>query len=113
IDDNMQLFFDPPPLNPEINSISKSLKVELNKGNVSDKLLKDIESKYKSEPLKLYQLAIKDNNYVGSDTWTFFKNRINDYCIDENHRNILVILTDGYIYYENSKMKDRNRSEEH
>ena len=110
MDDRMQLFFDPPPLNPEINLISKSLKVELNKANVSNTLLEDIESKYKSEPLKLYQLAIKDNNYIGSDTWTFFKNRIDDYCIDDNYRNILVILTDGYIYYENSMMRDHNMS---
>jgi hypothetical protein len=108
MDDRLQLFFDPPPLNPDINSISKSLKIELNKGNVSNELLADIEKKYKSEPLKLYQLAIKDNNYVGSDTWTFFKNRIDDYCIDDNHRNILVILTDGYIFYKNSLMQEGN-----
>jgi hypothetical protein len=110
MDDKLQLFFDPPPLNPDINSISKSLKIELSKANVSNELLAEIEKKYKSEPLQLYQLAIKDNNYVGSDTWTFFKNRLDDYCIDQEHRNILVILTDGYIYYKNSLMQEDNKS---
>jgi len=110
MDDKIQLFFDPLPLNPDINSISKSLKVELTKANVSNELLAEIEKKYKTQPLKLYQLAIKDDHYIGSDTWTFFKNKINDYCIDGGHRNILVILTDGYIYYQNSKMQEGNRT---
>lgn len=110
MNDRIQMYFDPAPLNPDINSISKDLKFELTKENISNGLLTKIEQSYKTAPLKLYQLAIKDNNYIGSDTWKFFQSRINDYCIEENHRNILVILTDGYIYYENSLMKEENKT---
>ena len=106
----IQMYFDPAPLNPDINTISKDLKFELTKENVSNELLTKIEKSYKNDPLKLYQLAIKDDNYVGSDTWKFFQSRINDFCIEDDHRNILVILTDGYIYYENSLMKEDNRT---
>jgi hypothetical protein len=110
MNDRIQMYFDPAPLNPDINTISKDLKFELTKENVSNELLDKIEKSYKNEPLKLYQLAIKDSNYIGSDTWKFFQNRINDYCIEEAHRNILVVLTDGYIFYENSLMTDANRT---
>tara|TARA_R110001606_G_scaffold376284_1_gene534899 strand:- start:168 stop:626 length:459 start_codon:yes stop_codon:yes gene_type:complete len=55
-------------------------------------------------------LAIEDNSYVGSDTWRFFKNKIKDYCIDDNYRNILVILTDGYIFHKNSKIEEDNKT---
>jgi hypothetical protein len=110
MNDRIQMYFDPAPLNPDINTISKDLKFELTKDNVSNELLDKIEKAYKNDPLKLYQLAIKDNNYVGSDTWKFFQSRINDYCVEEDHRNILVILTDGYIFYENSLMKEANKT---
>lgn len=106
--DKIQLFFDPPPFNPEINKISKDLKISIDKKNVSRELINETKTIYANSPLKIYQLAIKDNNYIGSDTWKFFKNKINDYCIEDNYRNILVILTDGYIYFQNSKMKEKN-----
>jgi len=110
MNDKIQVYFDPAPLNPEINSISNELKFELTKDNVSNELLSKIKDSYKTEPLKLYQLAIKDNNYIGSDTWKFFQNKVKDYCIEEHHRNILVVLTDGYIYYDNSLMKEKNKT---
>lgn len=110
MNDRIQMYFDPAPLNPDINTISKDLKFELTKENVSNELLAKIEKSYKKDPLRLYQLAIKDNNYIGSDTWKFFQSRINDYCIEAAHRNILVILTDGYIFYDHSLMKEANKT---
>lgn len=110
MDDKIQLFFDPAPLKPEINAISKDLKITLTKENVSNERIAGLEKKYRDEPLKLYQLAIADNNYIGSDTWKFFKTKVNDHCIEEAHRNILVVLTDGYIYYQNSLMQKGNET---
>ena len=110
MNDKIQVYFDPAPLNPEINSISSNLKFELTKDNVSNELLSKIKNYYKDAPLKLYQLAIKDNNYVGSDTWKFFQDKVKDYCIEDQRRNILILLTDGYVYYDNSLMKEKNRT---
>lgn len=109
IDDKIQVFFDPAPLNPDINSISKDLKVSLNKENVSKAIIAEVENNYKTEPAELYKLAIKDNNYIGSDTWKFFRNKVND-CTEDDYRNILVILTDGYIFYKNSLMQEGNET---
>lgn len=106
--DKIQLFFDPAPFNPEINKISNDLKIEINKNNTSKELIGNAKRIYESDPLKIYQLAIKDGQYVGSDTWRFLKSKVNDYCIEADYRNILVILTDGYIYYKDTKIKEGN-----
>lgn len=108
MNDKIQLYFDPEPKNPNINSISNGLKYVLNRNNVTLNKLNEIEESYNKKPQKIYDLAIADNKYVGSDTWRFFKTKVQDYCIEDNYRNILVILTDGYIYHEDTKIKEDN-----
>lgn len=108
MDDKIQLFFDPEPLNPEINSISDKLKYKVNKDNITIELLDEIKNTYSNLPIEIYNLAIKDGNYIGSDTWRFFKNKVKDYCVEDGYRNILIILTDGYIYHKDTKIKELN-----
>ena len=108
INDKIEVYFNPEPQNQEINSISKKLKFEINKNNASKSTISLVNTTYKNETAKIYDLAIKDNHYIGSDIWKFFENNVNDYCIDPSRRNILVILTDGYIFYEDTKMKEGN-----
>tara|TARA_B100000678_G_scaffold204024_1_gene171796 strand:- start:7676 stop:8599 length:924 start_codon:yes stop_codon:yes gene_type:complete len=110
IDDQIQLFFAPEPLNPEINTISKDLKYSFNKANISNDRLALFEQHYKELPTKIYELAILDDHYVGSDTWKFMNQKVKDYCISEDYRNILVILTDGYIYHKDNLRKEGNQT---
>jgi len=110
MNDRMQVFFDPEPRNQNINSISEQLKYSIKRENASLELLDEIKQTYAVKPLEIYDLAIADNNYVGSNTWKFFKTKVKDFCIEESYRNILVILTDGYIYHENSKIKEGNKT---
>lgn len=110
MNDKIQLYFDPEPLNSEINSISKKLKYHVTKGNVTLDLLDEIKNTYANSPIEIYNLAIEDGQYVGSDTWKFFKNKVKDYCVDEAYRNVLIILTDGYIYHESTKIREENLS---
>lgn len=110
IDDKMQLFFNPEPENPEINSISKELRITVNKDNASKKFLNSINETYSSKTSKIYESAIKDDKYIGSDIWNFFDSKVHDQCIDKDFRNILIILTDGYIFYEGTQIKDGNLS---
>jgi hypothetical protein len=62
---------------------------------------------------KIYDLTVSEKKWIGSDIWRFFKNDVADYCItsspDMSYRNILVILTDGYIYHNDSKDRIQNR----
>jgi hypothetical protein len=108
MNDKIQLFFEPEPLNKNINSISNSLKYSISRDNASLELLDKLNEIYTIKPKEIYDLAIADNEYVGSDTWRFFKTKVHDYCIEDGYRNILIILTDGYIYHKDSKMKEGN-----
>ena len=49
-----------------------------------------------------------DKNWIGSDIWGFFKKQVDTYCIREDARNVIVILTDGYLFYAPNKQKDGN-----
>jgi hypothetical protein len=108
--EKIELYFEPSPSNSDINNLSKKLKFKITKDNISKEIIDEIEKSYSTYPGEICELAIADNSYVGSDTWRFFKNKVQDYCINEDQRNILIILTDGYIYHEDSRLKEGNRS---
>lgn len=110
IDDKMQLFFNPEPLDPEINTIAKNLRITIDKNNASRDLLNSINKDYASQTSKIYESAIKDNKYTGSDIWSFFDSKVKDQCIENKYRNILIVLTDGYMFYESTVMKEGNRT---
>ena len=72
------------------------------------------EEIYKNKPIELYQAA-KENatrpeDFPGSDIWRFFKDDIKDYAISNCHRNILIILTDGYMYYDKTVINENGRT---
>lgn len=106
-DDQMQVFFNPEPSDPKINDFTKELKVSFNK-DTSRNYFDSVDKKYSELPLNIYQSAIKDGKYVGSDIWEFFKNKVKDYCIKNDRRNILFILTDGYMYHQNTKFEEKS-----
>jgi hypothetical protein len=108
IDDRMQIFFDPNPLDNNINSISNSLKVNFDKKSVTKAKLDAVSNDYRTKTSQIYGLAMNDGRYIGSDIWGFFKNKVEDRCIIENKRNILIILTDGYMYYQTNKIDNSN-----
>lgn len=109
-DDKIQIFFDPEPSNNNINVITQELKYQFTRQNATEDILEKFIGNYATNPTKIYELAIEDGRYVGSDTWGFFKNKVKPYCIESNHRNILVILTDGYIFHVDNKKIEGNRT---
>ncbi len=109
-DDQIQIYFEPEPLNSEINDLAKKLKLSFTRDNTTKEGILKISSQYHSASNEIYNLAIKDKRYIGSDIWGFFKNKVGDYCIKPNHRNILFILTDGYMFHQDSKFREGNRS---
>ncbi|MFZ0599468.1 MAG: hypothetical protein WAM46_20945, partial [Flavobacterium sp.] len=54
MDDKMQLFFNPEPLDPTINSIAKNLRIAIDKNNASKDLLNSINSNYATQTSKIY-----------------------------------------------------------
>lgn len=110
LNDKIQLYFDPEPLNSQINTLSNELKIHVTRDNGTLEYINSVTDKYSSGALKIYRQALNDSKYVGSDTWGFFKNKVQDYCVDKDYRNILVIITDGYIFYEGSNLNEGNLS---
>ena len=114
LEDRMQLFFNPEPSSSKINEIAERLNIVFTK-DASVNLINDTKELYSEKPYELYELAKTDangekSNYPGSDIWRFFKDNVRDYSIDNCHRNVLVILTDGYMYYEKTQMTEGNRT---
>lgn len=108
IKDKLQLFLDPEPSDKNLNEKINNLKMSFTKDNAKKELILQTSKKYDSVSRLIYESAIKDNKYVGSDIWKFTKNKVKDYCIEKEHRNILIVLTDGYIYHESTRIREGN-----
>lgn len=111
--DKMEVFFEPIPTDPKINQISNRLKVSYRKGVSKKEWMPKTINLYENNPSLIYNMArlsSKRGGYLGSDTWRFFKSHVKDYCIESCRRNILVILTDGYMYHEKTIMKNKSQT---
>ena len=110
----IRVLFNPAPSDPRINNIAQDLKENLAALDVKQKkkIYDTIDSSFQSNLKKIYELTLDSKKWVGSDIWRFFKNDVKDYCIDNDpdYRNILIILTDGYIYHEQSVDRIKNRT---
>ena len=111
----LKVIFCPRPNDAEINEIASELKIGLAHKNPKEKkqIFDNISNRFKNNLTKIYSRTIKTNKYPGSDIWRFFKNDVRDFCIDDSgkYRNILVIITDGYIFHVDSKDKKEHRSQ--
>lgn len=111
----MKVIFSPRPQDSDLNQIASKLSVDLSKSNSpKDKkvIFDNVSTDFRKNLSKIYTKTIETKNYPGSDVWRFFKNDVADFCIEDNdeYRNILVLITDGYLYHENSVSKQKNRS---
>ena len=111
----MKVIFSPRPDDEEINKIASELSVDLSEAkNTKQKkeVFDNMSSNFRKNLERIYSKTIETKNYPGSDVWRFFKNDVADYAIfdDDTYRNILVLLTDGYLFHEGSQDKQGNRS---
>ena len=106
--DRIKVFFYPAPNDSKIALLSKDLEMDLSKAQPKEKkqMLLDFQDKFATSLTKIYDATLQGKNWIGSDIWGFFKKQIDTYCIQENARNIIVILTDGYLFYAPNKLKE-------
>lgn len=110
IDDHVSAYFDPHPKSTEIISYLENMKQSFTRESVAKEAVQNVDRVFAENALAIYKQAIKDGKYVGSGTWSFFKNDVERCCIQEPYRNVLVILTDGYIYHTDQKREEGNRT---
>ncbi|WP_300505751.1 hypothetical protein [uncultured Duncaniella sp.] len=106
---HFQIFFYPTPNISEVAQLAKGLNVDLAKTELKQKKVELMEMKtnFQKNLTQIYDETIAQKRWVGSDIWGFFSNGIVDkLCIRKGYRNILVILTDGYLYHEDNKVVD-------
>ena len=109
----IKIFFSPTLVNNNINSTVSKLIIDCSKmDNKGRKEVHDSLTNLYSKNLNdIYQQTIASSAWEGSDIWRFFKDDVKDFCIenDPNYRNILIILTDGYLYHKQSDYNNKNR----
>lgn len=116
--DNIKLYLHPLPENiSEIDNIVKSLDKSFTKENATLDNICSVSNDYLQFSDLIYSKTLEQkepiakqgrDDYPGSDIFDFFKSKVKDYCIKENHRNILFILTDGYMFMSGTNNKNSN-----
>lgn len=112
-----KVFFHPQPSDPGIASAAKNLVFSCNSSTSPEgakrnkQLYFNIDSTANLGLNTVYSIASKGKSYPGSNIWRFMKDDVKTMCIepDTAYRNILVILTDGFMYHANDKIKMNNR----
>lgn len=105
--DAMTIFFYPTPQVANVNQIAQDLTIDTKLSKRSDiskvkEKLKTFRNVWNNDLNNIYTSTLQSKNWIGSDIWGFFDNQVDVQCIKKDYRNILVILTDGYIYDKNN-----------
>lgn len=105
----IKIFFYPTPKNPGIVEWASNMEVDMGALKPADKkvVLNAMKDQFDEALSHIYSETLANKNWVGSDIWGFFSDkRVDELCIKDGYRNILVILTDGYIYDVNNKRQE-------
>ncbi len=111
-ENKMRVFFYPAPQDPNINALASDLNIDIAalKGMNKIQEINNLKSKFNNNLSQIYDFTLQEKNWVGSDIWGFFSDstKIDVQCIENNARNIIVILTDGFIFHVNNKKKEED-----
>lgn len=106
---HMKVLFYPPISTSNVASLSNDLEVDLKGAQIGDKkkLLKRMMERFPQNLKQIYDNTLQTKNWIGSDVWDFFSSgKVDSYCIRKGYRNVMVILTDGYLFHEQNKISD-------
>lgn len=105
--DKIKVFFYPTPNDSKIALLSDKLELDLSTTPPAEKkkVLTTFVNEFHEAMEQIYDSTIKTSKWLGSDIWGFFNKPVDNYCIKQGYRNVLVILTDGYIYHAQNKIQ--------
>jgi hypothetical protein len=103
LSERIQFYPDPSPSSNEVNDLTQQMKLHLTKDNATKDQVCGLVEHYAGLSERLYELAINESKFPGSNIWGFFQNKARNACIVEGAVNRLIILTDGYVYHESNK----------
>lgn len=108
---HMRVIFYPSPNSSEIATLASVLEVDMAKlkGKEKKKALQEMDKRFTNSLSQIYDETLKAKKWIGSDIWGFFSNKkVDELCMRNGYRNILVVLTDGYLFHANNKVKTGN-----
>lgn len=108
---NIKVFFYPAPNNSDIATLAADLSLDITEYQGKDKriALNEMKEKFTKNLDAIYDKTIQAYNWIGCDIWDFFSNKnVDTQCIRKGFRNMLIILTDGYLYDMKHKVQDGN-----
>lgn len=107
----LKVFFYPSPNSSDIATLAGELDINMAqlKGVDKRKKLESMKSLFQKNLSQIYNKTISEHEWIGCDIWDFFSSKkVDAQCIKNGARNILIILTDGYLYAANNKIKEGN-----
>lgn len=107
--DAFQIIFYPAPGSDVMDSLSTTMSINLSKIKPLErrKEILKFQQTLESNIPKLYDYTKAHPNWIGCDIWGLFDQKEADIlCVKQGYRNVLVILTDGYIYHSENQRKD-------
>lgn len=110
-ENKIKVFFYPIPKNSEIATLAESLSLDMGELNPADrrKNLETMKATFMGNLSQIYRETLEEKHFIGCDIWDFFSNKkVDQLCIKPGARNIVVILTDGYLFQANHKLKEGN-----
>lgn len=111
--DCIKVVFYPNHFNSTIQSIAKALDIDFAELEIDEKrkMHSALDSIYRNNLTQLYNIASSAGYFNGSDIFNYFRHRATDDCISDepNTINVLVVVTDGYMYFANSIYQKGNR----
>ena len=110
-ENKMKVLFYPTPSSSQIATIAQGLNVDISqyKGVEKRKCLESMKANFANNLTQLYEETINQKKWVGCDIWDFFNSgKVDQICVKPDARNIMVILSDGYLFHENNKIKKDN-----
>lgn len=98
--------------------LGDSLAIDMRSLKVTEKRQKlpELKERFIAQSGMLYDAAVKNHEFSGGDIWSFFRDNLESYRVAGNQsspvRNILIVLTDGYINFASTKgrPKEENRT---
>ncbi len=112
MDGCLKVLFYPTPDDPSMASLANDLEISVSKNTQNLTQIATtsmLEDKFEKNLRTIYEKALKQNKWPGCDIWNFIKSKQNLYMKDENYRNVLVIVTDGYVYHQNARFSSGKR----
>ena len=111
----IRTLFSPTPDNAEVNAVAQRLSKDLRGMGPADKkaVFDGLAAEYESGLEAMYASVLSQDEYVGADVWRFFKDGdAARYAVDPDPgvRNVLVVVTDGYAFHEQSRDRQDNRT---